>query len=647
MKYKYQALLFFFTSSLIISSLSAQVVAPANEQETTNPVKKLNQFYQFSLTDINSDTTYFQPLDTSLTTFYNYNKLFNQFHTNLGNIGSPQYALLFNDSMTFGLDFRFDHYDALRYGQSNLKFYELSQPYASVTYLNGAQREEGIKVLFSQNVRAGWNLSAQYRKISSEGFYVRQRNAINNFNFTNAFRAKNNRYHLYLYGIYNDTYMEENGGIVEDSLFLNSPNPISRKGFTPNFTAADNNSRQQEYFVKQIVNFGKWHTTYYQSHPDSLPTDSILSKRIIPKLSIEHQFLYQHQEHVYRDNGADSINYRFKNIPQGQIIFDKSLLNKFDNQLAVIYRPFNDSTSILGRLNLKAGASFQYGDYLKPDLTQSFYHNIQSTFNIFTSRQIGHNYALSLKYNLDGYNTNDYLAIYRSDHKIGKAFRLNIELSSASITPALPFQQFNSYTISWNNQFKQKTQQKFALQLGSKKHQFAVGVKGSQIENYTYFDIQGLPKQYNSGIAILQPYISKTFELANFYLMTRFSYQEIDQRGIINLPEWLSYSSIYYQNTLFKKEMLFRIGSELYYTPEYNGNDYHPTTRQFFIQHQQQMGDYLWLEPFLMVKVDRFFFFARLANALEGVNGNNYLSAPAYPMQDRAFKFSIKWDLIN
>ena len=277
--------------------LSAQtIIAQKDSNNSEDKVPKSFIFNQFSVNQIHPDTFVMEAMDSTFTSFFNYDNHLSNFNINLGNHGSATKSLLVNDSILTGLNYSFDNLDAFRWGKNNLRFKELSQPYASVMYFNGAQSEEGVELHLSQNVRENWNIGVGYRKISSVGFYISQRTAINNFYINQHLKSKNHRYQLIFYGIYNESYNEENGGIQNDTLFTDSPEKISRKGFPVNFTEAINRSRQQEYLLKQRFNFGPSRRFYYRDAKDSLYPDSIIKTQIIPRITLEHTFQYQHQE---------------------------------------------------------------------------------------------------------------------------------------------------------------------------------------------------------------------------------------------------------------------------------------------------------------------------------------------------------------
>lgn len=631
---------------------SQTIIEQGDTSEIEEKVPKSNNFYQFTVQQIHPDTFVFSKIDTTFTPFFNYDNHLSNFNSNLGNHGSATKSLLANDSILTGLNYTFDNLDAFRWGKGNIKFKELSQPYASIMYFNGAQKEEGVELHLSQNIRENWNVGVGYRKISSEGFYVRQRNAINNFYFNQQLKSKNHRYQLIFYGIYNETYNQENGGIQNDTLFTNSPEKISRKGFPVNYTDATNRSRQQEYLLKQRFNFGPTKYFYYRDENDSLYPDSIIKSQIIPRITLEHSLLYQHQEFVYEDGNIDSTNYPFQSIQNGSALIDKTLFNKFDNELGIILRPWvkRDSTFLTG-LRLRSAAGFQYGTYEQKSnnklQTDVFQNNVYLSSSLYNLPFTKHHLAISGKLILAGYNEADFNITGYYSNSITKKIKVSIKTAFGSQRPALLFDQYNTFGWVWNTNLDKLSISKADLNLKIDSSFFKVGIAVQSTTNYTYFGWDRLPRQYSNAITTIRPYVEKLFNLGNFHLQLKGGYQFIDQAGIINLPEIYSHNSLYFEGRLFQSEMLVRLGSDVFYVSNYTADRYNPATKQFYIQNNQIVGAYPWLEPFLMVNVERFYFFARMANATEGLRSYNYLARPGYPLQDRAFKFAIKWTLIN
>lgn len=648
-------LIFLLLSISILSptGLAAQTIA-SNQDSTKDEIKypKASNFHQFVLDEIYPDTFLLRNMDTTFSKFFNYDNNLYRFNSNLGNLGTPIQSLLVNDSMITGLNFQFDEMESFRWGINTLKFKEVSQPYASVMYFNGAQKEEGVELQLSQNVRENWNISVGYRKIGSEGFFVRQRTAINNFYFNQHFKTKNNRYQLILYGIYNETNNEENGGLVNDTLFTSSPEKFSRKGFPVNFTNASNQSRSQEYLLKQRFNFGPEKKFFYINENDSIFPDSIIRTQIIPRFTLEHHFNYRHQEFVFEDKLLDSNNYTLTNIQNGSNIFDKTLLNKFDNEVGIIVRPWisNDS-SFLSGFRLRAAAGLQYGTYEQTSngvlLTDEFLNNTYVSSRLYNLPFAKHHVSLFGKLVVNGYNEGDFQLRGNFTNRLNNQLKVNLTAGMSSQRPALLFDQFASKGWSWNTSLNKIALSKINAELQMDSSYFKMGLAFQSVSNYTYFGFDGTPRQYSGIINTVRPYVEKLFNVSKFHLRISGGYQFSDQAGVINRPEIYTHNSLYLETRLFKSEMLLRIGGDLFYISEHTADYYNAPTRQFINQTQQNVGDYPWFEPFIMVNVERFYFFARMANATEGIPNYNYLTRPGYPMQDRAFKFAIKWTLIN
>jgi hypothetical protein len=124
-------------------------------------------------------------------------------------------------------------------------------------------------------------------------------------------------------------------------------------------------------------------------------------------------------------------------------------------------------------------------------------------------------------------------------------------------------------------------------------------------------------------------------------------YQWIDQAGIINVPEWLGYGKFYLESRMFKNELLYRIGMDLFANANYTADGYNPTLRRFYSQTDTEIETIPWGEFYIMANVDRTYFFLRVSNVFEGAIPYNYFASPGYPLPDRALKLGIKWEFVN
>ena len=101
--------------------------------------------------------------------------------------------------------------------------------------------------------------------------------------------------------------------------------------------------------------------------------------------------------------------------------------------------------------------------------------------------------------------------------------------------------------------------------------------------------------------------------------------------------------AIYYNQNLFHGSALLLPGLNFYYTTSYYADQYNPALRSFHLQDQREIGNYLYMDVFINLKIQRARFFVMYSHFNASFMGRNYYLTPTYPMQDGAFKFGITW----
>lgn len=628
------------------------MVTPAGDS-TKKKVHKLEEFNRFQSSNFMADTTYSSKVDSSLETFFYYSPQLYNFKTNTGINGGPQKNLIYGSPRNNNIGIDFDQLGDFRFNVDSNKYYDLSQPYARVSYINGAKKEEGIDIEFSQNIRELWNWGIQYKKTGGEGFYPRQKTSINNFRFFQSFRSKNNFYNLLGTFIYNETYVEENGGLQNDSLFEFSLIPLNRASLPLNLNNAKNTSRNYEYGINQKFNLGKKRLTYFVDENDSLYPDSIIAKWTQPQFTIEHSGQYKIAEYTFEDYSVDS-SYYGNPLPFGNYnILDKTYTADLVNEVTFGWHKFN-KISGLSDAYVKAGLGYQYLEYNQTPsfpagptlLNDKFYSNLYGLGTLETNPLKPHVFKASGKIFFNGYNNGDYQFEGITTHDIAK-FNLKLNGHYRSNTPSLIYTSFQSTAYQWENTLNKEGELLIGGNVSIPHLNFSFGSNYRSVINHVYFDNTTSVQQFNNDINIFSAHIEQHFKVSIFHLNLKLQYQTMDKAGIINVPELLSYNSFYLETRLFQKEMLLRLGSDIYMTSSYFGDLYNPVIRQWTVQNQKEIGLFPIVDFFLLVNVDRAYFFVKLANALEGVTAYNYYASPNYPLPDRALKFGVKWEFLN
>ncbi|MBA7530266.1 hypothetical protein ES705_22469 [subsurface metagenome] len=115
----------------------------------------------------------------------------------------------------------------------------------------------------------------------------------------------------------------------------------------------------------------------------------------------------------------------------------------------------------------------------------------------------------------------------------------------------------------------------------------------------------------------------------------------------IPLPLISVYNSTYFEHDFYFKltrgHLLIQLGFDVYYNTPYNAMAYMPSTGQFYIQDQKELGNYPYIVAFLNFKLKRTRFFFMFDHVNSGFTGNNYFSVLHYPLNQRTFKFGLSW----
>lgn len=637
-----------FIVSLLLSSISLVILAQEDSTSTDEiKVQKLESFLSYKASEFHLDSPPFKTIDTTFDKAYYYNPQLHNFKTNLGNNGTAQKSLYLDYNYNSGFKLNFDQLNDFRFLSSTNRYFEVSQPYAKAAYINGAQKEEGINIAFTQNIRENWNIGLQYKKIGSIGFYQRQRTAINSFKLFQSFKSKNNRYGIIANVNYNDSYNEENGGIKSDSIFLFDPN-TNRQGIEVNSPNAKNNSRSQEFFLKQHLNFGKQVAIIPKDSTDTTETF-----RIIPLFSPYHAFRYHNQEFIFEDASPAPENYPLGSVSPGVLIQDETKLTQFDNQIGVRISPLSNTNGIFKTLEVDAWGKLELLQYQQRSPWYGNIYNKDNLDNLIIGTSIKNDFnknnsiTLDWSNTIEGFDAGDSKLGFKSFHKI-KWLNVSPSIEASTLNPAMVFRKYSSTPYSWNfSNLSLINEQKEQLNIEVNKTNTRLNFTGRQITNYTYFDANSTVKQHSNQINYFKAKLSQHIKLSIIHLDLSVMYQTSDQAGIINVPELAAYSKFYIQSTLFKKDLSYRIGADLYATSDYYGDGYNAAIRQYYSQNSEKITTYPWLEVYLMAKIQRTYFFAKLTNVLEGNASPAFFAAPNYPLPDRAFKFGIKWEFLN
>ena len=152
--------------------------------------------------------------------------------------------------------------------------------------------------------------------------------------------------------------------------------------------------------------------------------------------------------------------------------------------------------------------------------------------------------------------------------------------------------------------------------------------------------------QSSERVNYLKIKAQREFNWRGFALNNTVMYQNVlSGDSVFNVPEFITRQSLYYQDHIFKNALFFQTGVNLKYFTTYNSNGYDPVLAEFYVQNEQEIGNFPMVDLFFNAKIrqTRIFVTWEHFNALFS-NTKQYFSAPGYPYRDSLIRFGLVWD---
>lgn len=602
---------------------------PAGNTDSIISVKKntTTRFFTASQFEYNDSIKY---IDNSLYNFQNY----------LGRDHLGASGLAFNHlyvqpgSSVIGFNYSKNNYENYLYTPAHLKFYNTRTPYTDLLYVIGSKAEQIFKMTFSYNVKKNWNVTVDFSRIRSDGFYKRQNLNHNFIAASSNYRSTNNRY-LFLAGIfYNDIKNDENGGITNDSILENS-GAIDKKLIDINLASAKRKQLNRTIYFKQYWNFGR-RSSDTSAHNAIIPG----SRLILTSIFDDHLLKYE-------DDLAPASYYsNFYYDPA--VTRDSAYHSKIENELAWKRTDNKKHRGIKDIIGAGFSIKHQFITIKQREIDTSFSNSIAGAefFNTYSTHKLWWN--VKGNYALSGYNKDDYnVSAVIKKGIIDSLSAVSLKFENLQQTPDFIYHRYSSNHFKWNNVFDQTQKRSMAMYFSSDKYHLAVNIDYSEYTNVVYFDNYAVARQYKGTIGVLSTYLKKDFIVRNWHLNNTIHYQYAPDSTVIRLPQFVLEHALYYENDILKGAAILQIGASVFYTSAYYADAYMPATAQFYLQNNKKYGDYPFIDFFLNAQIKTVRLFIKIDHLNSGWEKNRSMLTPHYPMNDRAFKLGISWRFFN
>jgi len=607
-----------------------------NSGEISVTLSGKTKYTDYKIISHNRDTTY---IDTTLTIQKDYK--FNYLRTD-------NFELLgfHNQGQTFtnlGYDFsnlklfpdigftakQFSYLDI-----DEIKYYEVPTPTTEITYRTGLQQGQVLDAIFTLNFSKRLNVSLSYKGIRSLGAY--RRSLASNGNFRGAFhyRTKNNRYAMRGHITSQDFFNEESGGLPQveiDKFESNDDNYTTRARLDVNLNDAEN-----QFNSKRI----------YLDHSYKLvAVKDTTNNKDFSNLKFGHVFTNETKE------------YRFIQTTTTTAIFGDENSANARNEIA-------KTTITNNELNLEFNSKYVLGQFKAKINLTNYSHGydsiLNSNSNISKIKLEGNaisvgadwnakikNFQLNATGNISpgtGRLSGNFLkgeALYKKDSLFALKGSLLISSKSPNFNTLLHQSKYDDY--NWQNNFNAVNTRNLGFDFSSK--WINASLNFTNIDNYTYFNENNKPVQFDNQITYLKVKVSKEIKYWKLALDNTIMYQNVSSgSSVFRVPELVTRNTFYYEDYWFKgKPMLVNVGATFKYFTKYKMNAYNPLLAEFTLQDTQEIG-FPTVDVFFNAQVRRTRLYFKIDNVTSSFTKKNYFSAPNYPYRDFTIRFGMVWN---
>jgi hypothetical protein len=554
-------------------------------------------------------------------------------YANLGNLGTSARPLWFSPLPRIGFQTGFRAFDLYRVNPEDLQFYRHSRTYSHAYFSRGRTQRDGMSwIKLSRTFSKGLNFSIQYKTINNLGEYRFQRVKHGSLAAGIWWPVRKN-YEFFLIYASNTFRQQDNGGITNPNFFGTASfnGAISVPVLLDDFNAKTQQSIRNLQF-SQYFTMGRFKGNV---------------------LKAEHHLNLNSEIWKFSDINAPSANQTAEQQFYGNLLTDTRGLRNYVNMQRI------DNTFLLNTLRKKkndtdagrvfAGLRHSILWLDQEPKTDSLVNNLFLTggitirpaksFSLVTSGDLG------LLANTGEYRLQGALKI-----GMGKAGILEAGLLSQRRPP--DFVQTRLYSTSrfvWAYDFEKPIENTLSAAYTLPLIGFKATAQSHLVNQFIYFDKNGLPAQTAAALQVNQLLIQQNFKIGHFRSENAVALQQANRSDVLHLPTWFSKNSLYYSGLLSKKALLLTAGADFRINSAFQPDSYQPFYGQFKLQDTFQQKPYPWIDLFMAVKIQTFrlyFRFENIAPFWSPATDNLYLTA-LHPQNRATFRLGISWRFLD
>jgi|GEM_PF-6699066 hypothetical protein len=561
---------------------------------------------EFTIDTVNTDTSFFH--------IHRYDEWFQNMGINLNNGVCAFYS--FRQEYVYQNPFWLRSLDVY-YQPLSQRYFHTRVPFTQIRLIANTNRtynEEIVKIVHTQNVNKKWNIGFEGISNKSIGKIPRQDNRFHYLMGSTNYQGS--RYYLWANYYYSKLKAKENGGVQNPSFLTDSLFPPENAMIF--LQHANNNYVVSNLTLQQWYKVNKSDTTNQNYTPWIIHQSSLLrAKKIFTDSPLDT--FYYNNTFIDSTKTYDSLFYQLHNHSIGLAISQNPIKG---NGLMIMARHLQRNTY----------------SYLFPLNENAITANIS-----FWVRKTKYSAKVIFDFGVFGYLQNLLNIDIRYNKKISRNILWQNKLSYEKKEPDIFENNFYSNHYRWTKSFPFK--KKIHLESSLKKENNKISLWITNVDNFVIFNnIQEptlIPNFINAGMDL-----NKLFNWKNFYSYNKLLLQYINDTNI-QIPNAVFYSSLYYQNKLFKDVLTIQFGADVWCHSKYKPVGYSPVLNNFYTTNNDAVGLYPVVSLFLNASLKRARFFVKMEHLNYQWQKANFFLIHNYPLSPRMLKFGIFWNFYD
>jgi len=588
-------------------------VHPIDSIMDLSPIYSPTQFAR--LNSFEFEPLVFQTIDTGMAAIHQFDPLFKteNIYQNLGIVGQAHQSMIYDYQREMGFLYQTLPYPLFFKKQSDLLFYKLKTTYSKVAYALTFQKDHEIFAEFAKCMKGVTVLANVYGTFNI-GTFLRQQTRNLRGDILVHYEIPSSTYGFRASYIVNNLENQENGGLTNIKAYQIAE---SNAVFDVRLENAESKITTHDLFLQNYVNLKNKNNKYFGT--------------------FSHDFQLEQTTILFRDKYDTISPYYFYSQNNTQ---DSSRILSVKNAIQWSnFAPYKERNTEPCFFHVAVGGMHDFTDLKHINSTfNSFYLFARTHIRLFKSMDITGQFS----YSFNDDSSNDISA------KAGMSWAINREKEHIigfhanyyRNDPEYIMQYISVNNFRWINSFQKQNIAHFKAYWNYQKYNLSVSYY--LLNNLVFLSEEMSPVQSKNNGNLFQCSAFIPFRYKNFGTTANLNFQYCTN-DVVHLPIFAGKLAVYYIFELFKKRLKIQVGGDLMYNTTYYADSYLPVLHKFYSQKTQSVGNFIFMDVNLTLKVDRIHFFFRAGNLLATVMNHNNITTPDYPQKDFLLTIGVNW----